>query len=130
MRVPFFELMNWYYYYYLNLHRCYIYSLIYYLASLFARLSNHYCKPPRLVGAFDSKYEAEVACEQMQSEYGNCSTINDADCDDDVYQICNSTAEIKFSNRGTCIYHKGARNQAFDSLNYYLKIIKMLLNQN
>ena len=91
----------------INLHGA-IYTLVFYhLARQFAKLSNKHCIPI-LDGYFDSRYDAEVACDQMQSTYGNCTTINDKDCDDDLYTICESDAELHVSNIGSCVYHAGA----------------------
>ena len=83
--------------------------------SQFSKESNKFCND-RLPGIFDSRHDAEVACVEMQSRYGNCTTINDNDCDDDLYRICKSGFERKKSEKGSCIYHRGAQKTAFTSL--------------
>ena len=88
--------------------------ILYYLARRqFTKLSSRYCKRPLgllgTFGYFDSRYDAEFACDQMHSTYGNCTTIFDVDCNDDLYRLCVGDVEvgIRFQER-SCVYHTGA----------------------
>ena len=73
-------------------------------------ISNVYCNP-RLSETYQTKQEAEDICNEMRSEYNNCTTLFDEYCDGEVYWICESpTVSQSSTGQGSCLYSTGIFN--------------------
>ena len=66
----------------------------------YTKFENQFCNPK--YGSYDTLQNAIEACGQNIE----CQFVNDQDCDDDLFKLCNIDATLSSSSKGSCIYQK------------------------